>query len=353
MASAVEQKRKVHYDLLRIVAAFSVVMLHSAAQFWYTLPVTDLEWKIANTYDALFRFGVPIFVMISGALFLNREVDIKRLYTHNILRLLVVYLLWSAVYGLFDVRGFDLSQIGWRDVVKEMLGGRYHLWFLPMIISIYMLLPILQCWVRNADKRNLQYFLLLFFTIKIGITTLSSLEGGSLVQYIVNFFDSSELSAVCSYIGYFVLGYYIAHIGIPRKWHKVIYGSVVPSALLNVLLDGYMAGKANMPMGVLYDCFGLFTFVIVVALFLFFTEVMGNLHYSNRAERIIREISQATLGIYVMHVGWMEFFEEVGIHSRIIPNIVGIPLLAIGIFLVCFACAALLRQIPLVGKYIC
>ena len=84
MNSEIENGRMLHYDLLRILACFSVVMLHSAAQFWYTIPVTEPEWVIANSYDAVSRFGVPIFVMISGVLFLNndREINLKRLYTH-------------------------------------------------------------------------------------------------------------------------------------------------------------------------------------------------------------------------------------------------------------------------------
>ena len=55
-----------------------------------------------QSYDALFRFGVPVFVMLSGAVFLpkERELNIKRLYTHNILRVAVSYVFWSALYGL-------------------------------------------------------------------------------------------------------------------------------------------------------------------------------------------------------------------------------------------------------------
>ena len=52
---------KPKYDLLRILAAFSVVILHISAQFWYDFDVTDFRWLTANSYDALFRFGVPVF----------------------------------------------------------------------------------------------------------------------------------------------------------------------------------------------------------------------------------------------------------------------------------------------------
>ncbi len=43
METGPQEKRMIHYDLLRILAAFSVVMLHSAGQKWYVLPVTVPE----------------------------------------------------------------------------------------------------------------------------------------------------------------------------------------------------------------------------------------------------------------------------------------------------------------------
>ena len=40
--------------------------------------------------------------MISGALFLrnSKKLDIKKLYSKNILRIVVVFLFWSLVYGI-------------------------------------------------------------------------------------------------------------------------------------------------------------------------------------------------------------------------------------------------------------
>ena len=72
---------QLYIDVLRIVACFSVIMLHTSAQAWYSLPVESGGFQIANSYDALFRFGVPVFVMISGALFLapERKVEMRKL----------------------------------------------------------------------------------------------------------------------------------------------------------------------------------------------------------------------------------------------------------------------------------
>ena len=343
--------RMVHYDLLRIIAAFSVVMLHSCAQFWDSLDIHSWEWKIADGYNAVSRFGVPVFVMLSGALFLSEEykLDVKRLYTHNILRLATAYVFWSCMYGLLDCFFFGFDSLGWRDILREMLFGRYHLWFLPMIIGIYMLLPILRVWVHNAEKKNLQYFLVLFFILKILVQTMKEIWPSGTLAYVLSL---TEIELACGYVGYFILGYYIAHIGVPRKYHRMIYISVVPSAVLNIVLGNRLSVRAGVPLGGIYDSFGLFTFCIVCALFLFFTEVMSRRQYSGRTAYIIEKVSMGTMGVYMMHIGVMEILEKCGFHSMTISNIAGIPLHAAVCFVICMCISLLLNRVPFVGKYI-
>jgi len=350
--SDTENTRMVHLDLLRILACFSVVMLHCAAQFWYTLPVTSMDWKIANSYDAVFRFGVPVFVMISGALFLpaKKEIIVNLLYTHNILRLIIIYLVWSCIYGLFDCRFYSWSILDKGDIIREIFAGRYHLWYLPMIVGIYMLLPVLRSWVASAEKRNLQYFLLLFVIFQVGKETMLVLRQTDGMRY---FWGLVSLDMVCGYLGYFVLGYYIVQFGIEVRWHKWIYLGGILSVGANIVLSDYLAGQAGAPVGEIYDSFSFFTFLIVVSLFLFFTGCMSKINYSLRVSAIIKELSLATLGIYLLHIGLIEFLEPFGIHSMMFAPVVCIPLFAIFCFGVCFVLAAILRRIPLIGKYIC
>lgn len=344
--------RKLHYDILRILAAFSVVMLHSAAQFWYDLDIKSTEWVIANSYDAIFRFGVPIFVMISGAIFLDKEykLDVKRLYKHNILRLIALYVIWSVVYGLFDCRTWDFNVAGVKNILKEMLFGRYHLWFIPMIVGIYVLLPILKSWIEHTEKKVIEYFLIVFFVLQICSETVRALTLNDELHYIL---DLGKVEMACGYIGYFVLGYYLAHIGIGEKLKKIIYVLFVPAILANVVLGCLLAWRVNEPVGKIYDSFGVFTFIIVLALFLFVSEKGKKARFGTKSSKFIKEISADTLGVYVMHIGLMEFAKELGIHSMMIPNIVGIPLYAIVCFAICVIVSAILRRIPFVGRFLC
>lgn len=344
--------RLLQYDLLRIIACFSVIMLHSSAQFWYTLPVTGGSWLIANSYDAVSRFGVPLFVMISGALFLSeqKKFDIRRLFTHNIFRLLCVYVFWCCAYGLLDSLLAFQGMPDLKILLKNMLYGKYHLWFLPMIIGLYLLVPVLRVWVQNAGKRNLQYFLALFLVFQVGRNTFTAFFPKQDFLYLASLAD---FDMICGYMGYFILGYYLTRYEIPQKYRRLLYLTVLPSLLGNVFFSAFFSRRRGTPVGDLYDSFGVFTFLITVSLFLFVTEKSGQKAFPSQAEKIIRELSRDTLGIYILHVGAMEALERRGIHSMTLPIVAGIPLLAVFCFLFCCLLSALLRRIPLIGKYIC
>lgn len=345
-------EHQLYIDVLRVIACFSVIMLHVSAQTWYDVPVESRTFKISNSYDALFRFGVPVFVMISGALFLapERKIEIKKLYRRNILRLAVIYIFWCCLYGLLDCRDLAALQPGWKDIAKEMLMGRYHLWYLPMLIGIYMLLPVLKSWITHASKKNIEYFLGLFFTFQILSETIRALFPSDSVGYIL---DLMKPQMVCSYVGYFVLGYYLVHIGLPEKYHKLLYAAALAGGVVNVCLGNYLAVRAGEPTGAIYDSYGLFTALISVGLFVGAKENFSGKTWNKKAEAVIRELSAATLGIYVMHVGVIEILSARGIHSQTMPLLIGIPLLAAFYFIVCLVLSAVIRRIPVIGKYIC
>lgn len=71
-------KRELHLDILRDLACLAVVLIHVSAPFVVD-STRQLDFWIANVIDSMARIGVPVFVMISGALFLDEE----REYTYK------------------------------------------------------------------------------------------------------------------------------------------------------------------------------------------------------------------------------------------------------------------------------
>lgn len=343
--------RQLAYDILRIIGAFSVVLLHSAAQLWYAFPVDSMDWKIANGFDAVSRMGVPLFVMISGALFLgcDKAPDRKRLWKHNILRLVVVYFLWCGLYGIYTCWKWGYESYSLIQIVKALLSGSYHLWYLPMIIGIYMLSPILYELVHKIEKQLLEYFLILFVVFQILRTTGMALTTSG---FFINQLDHWEISMVCSYIGYFILGYYLATYGVSDKISRILKIGILPAAVFNVAFSTWQSVRLGEARGEIYDSFCIGTFWISVALFVWVKEKAGT-GEKTRTGGILAELSKDTLGVYLMHVGILEtlFIKEIG--TNIMPVWLTIPVLALAVFGMSAVLSALLRRIPGLGRYIC
>ena len=75
------KSRIVWIDLIKVIATFSVIILHSSSgvvnQF---LSIDRAIWNIANIYDSMTRMSVPLFFMLSGALLLNQRDEPLRLF---------------------------------------------------------------------------------------------------------------------------------------------------------------------------------------------------------------------------------------------------------------------------------
>ena len=133
-------ERVAYLDLLRVVSICFVVMIHTVYQSFNSLPVEGWEWQTLNVYDSLSRWAVPIFVMISGALFLDRQKPLREILKKNVLRLVTAYLFWLAVYSV-------INQIYYHDfdsTLTHIIKGHYHMWFILMIIGLYLVTPLLR-----------------------------------------------------------------------------------------------------------------------------------------------------------------------------------------------------------------
>ena len=62
-----------YFEWLRVFAAAAVVLMHTEGNLWPALGVQTREFALLTAFDSLVRWPVPVFVMITGALFLPRK----------------------------------------------------------------------------------------------------------------------------------------------------------------------------------------------------------------------------------------------------------------------------------------
>ena len=342
-------ERSVSFDILRIISALSIIIMHITTDRFYSLQLGSREWTINASINSLFHFGVPIFVMISGALFLNphKQISIKHLYIHNILRLVIVLFVWNCFYGINDFFQYKASP---KFLVWEIADGRNHLWFLPMIIGLYILQPILHRWITNASEKEIHYFIAVFFVVQIIWETLETLQISDFITLLSKY---RSIPMMCGYIGYFVIGSAVVHYGFLREKKKLVYILGIIGMLLSPFaIIGHSKIK-QIPMASTVDSFSVLTFVFAVAIFCLVTDLFDKKHFGERATAIIANIGRDTFGLYLCHMGIIEIITPLRDWYYSMSPLLGVPVYAISIFFIGICISAVLRRIPVIGRYIC
>ena len=201
-----KNSRAIQIDFLRIFACFMVVFLHVSAQNWRITDVESVEWQIFNVYDTAVRSCVPLFFMISGKLFLSRQsmVPIPRLFKKNIAKLIWLYFLWAFLYAV-DTVGLRslLSGTSGEELIRHTIQAKYHLWYIPALIGVYLLLPILWSLVKYENGKYLTYACVMFVVFGIFKNTILSIPIEATLEVLIKKFSY----VLGEYSGYFLLGY--------------------------------------------------------------------------------------------------------------------------------------------------
>jgi len=126
-------------DTLRALACMMVVMIHASTSLVVNFAaVHTLEWTVANLLNSASRVCVPLFFMISGALFFGDKSAHKR----HFLRVSLCLLFYSAVSLIYIL---IFTKIGFWPSLRLILEKPvfYHLWFFYAIVVIYLLSPLI------------------------------------------------------------------------------------------------------------------------------------------------------------------------------------------------------------------
>ena len=346
-----KQKRDYNLDLIRILASFMVIVIHASAYLWYSVPSNTFEFNVYNFYDSIARSAVPIFIMISGVFFLNssKEKDIVTIFKKYILKLVSIFILWSIIYYIYDIL-VNGNGFNFKNLILSIINGPYHFWYIPTIIGLYIISPILIKITQNSSRKIFKYF---FGLLLIGCL-IKTISYCSFIPYINSLniiLNKLPVTLICQYYSYFLLGYFLYNFDISPKKRKKIYIMGILSVIACALLTFFVSIYENTNIGDFYDNFSIFTFFEACALFLCFK------HTYFKSEKVYRKqvttISNCTLGIYIIHVLIMNvLFDFNIIEITDFTPIISIPLISILIFVFSLIITYLIRKIKFKGKTI-
>ena len=326
-----------YFEWLRLFAAAAVVLMHTAAKRWLSISHTVPEWEVLTLWDSLVRWPVPIFIMITGALFLPRRTELKTALGRYIPRMAVGFLVWSGVYALY--RG-ELTLNG-------LVSGYYHLWYLPFLCGVYLTLPFLQ--KIAEDDRLADQLLLVSLTVgtlfpwlvKLGELLLPESRGllgtlAGLVNYTF-FFD---------HISLLLLGHRLHRTELSRKQRRVVY----LLGLLGVSVTGiatiWATNRTDFQNSLFFDFAAPNNLCAAAALFVFAKQHLRSL------PKWVAVPAKHSFGIYLVHALVIDLLADRGYHVLTWDPVWSVPVLSAVVFAISLTLAALLRRIPLIGKWI-
>lgn len=347
-------ERKTYLDHIRIMASFFVIAIHVVSFFLNHRSVKfgSAAWNIGMIMDNFIRVAVPLYVMISGALFLdeNRKVTTKKLLKNNVLRMVVIFIFWAFAYKIGLV--LTSGNITWKaigDSLLELCKGdfHYHLWYLPMLIGLYLITPLLRKVCKKENKQLVEYFLVIFFIFTGLIRFLASKNFGETTNAIFDFANQLTPDIFVNYIGVYVLGWYLATFDHSKKFKVTVIAVGFSLYVLGAGADLAYSYGLGKPAVFSSDNLGIFKLLPAAAIFLSFRYSK----FANKENKFIKYVSGCTFGVYLVHAFVRNFiFDLCGENMKLLCetgwSVLLIPVYTIIIFAISFAVSALFSLLP-------
>lgn len=284
-------RRNLNIDLIKILACFFVVALHTQRNYQLELIHNPILYYIS-------RCAVPLFLMVNGYLLLKKErIDYKYVF-RKIKNILIVILFWTFAYCILDtIRKEEITNI--FDIFVGTFtqdGALAHLWFFWTLIIIYITLPILYKLKVFDDKNKFKKVIILMLVISVIIDII--------FNYIYVIYNTNILKIIPQcfriwiwFLYFFIGGYYnrYIHTSITLK-KNIIFTTVL--TVISFIYQYQLFVKINYTINSEYIYGNLIIILWVISIF----NLLNNIRINEyKFKRIIEYLSNYIMGIYILH----------------------------------------------------
>jgi len=311
-----------------------VVLLHCSVYGLYS-DINSISWMTSNIFSSICHAAVPVFFMISGALYSpGRKIRRKKL-----LGLLLVYLLWTVIYSLYFVyiQGTDTGIYSIIKLIGNNIIHSYnHLWYLPVVLITWVLVPV----IRVNEKCTI-IISCIYFVVLTSMRVMCSRSSLPLLLDIAN-----KVMCACSY---FVVGYWVNNRDIIRAKRNVISICSICALVAIIILTWLSVCTELFPDYMFYEYDTLPIAVYSVGFFLLFKNI---------SEKNIKlfSLSGYTFGIYLVHVLVRNILvvclEKSKINSALLVNPIGIIIMSGVVFGISLVITATLKKIKYLNRLV-
>ena len=322
-------KREYSIDLIRVVCCLFVVLTHCMLVSIHQSPVpVDPILSVWVEQLALFtRWAVPVFIIITGYCIAKKKTCTYSCCFSHVLKfievLFTVGLFFAMIELVFTERTLSIFM-GVKALINVISGQLWdHMWFVYTIIGIYLVLPVIHCFLQQDLKSVITITGLLFiFTI--------------LTPYLDKWIHIGIRFPFDGVLFYVFFGGTVAKINTKKEW-RYIYLIIIALCMVYMVIFSRIDNWENIihPAGCLMS----------MNLFLLWKDI--NVKPSN----VLLTLSGLSWGVYLIH----PFFINVAVKGFKI-NLVGtMAWLKMIIFfciisLLSFGTVYILKKTPMVQK---
>lgn len=344
-----KKDRVIWLDVARVFAIISISMNHA---IYRTLSVDSniaLAGKEGLNLDAIIevalylfsRMGVPVFLMITGALILNKKFetyeDVKKFYKHNYLGILITSEIWllimywvivlTKIPGYEEIHGFGHKiEYMIRTMLFDQTYTYGNLWYIPVILGLYTVLPFVSLGIQKLSVRAFAVPTVLVLVSAMLIPNINDILESIGYSGLINFYISyTNIFSV--YLPYVIIGYLINNKYMERFKSQVLIVSLAVIFALYIMYTIWYGQHKSY-----YDISYYHIPTVLISLLAFeLIRRFGN--EIKHCRKTVTYISRISFAIYFVHIIVMEFIRfNIGefAHSGII-NLVLYEGLSVGI----------------------
>lgn len=160
-----------YFSDIRVFSCISIVLLHivTSASIIQRDAISPDNYSVSMATVYSLFFAVPCFVMVTGALLLEKEdenYNLKKVFSY-IRRIVITLIIAVTVFRIFSalMDGEAITVSILFDILRQIFtGGSWsHLWYLYLIVGIYLLLPAYKLVADNASSKTVIYLLAVYF----------------------------------------------------------------------------------------------------------------------------------------------------------------------------------------------
>lgn len=333
----------INVDFIRVISIFAVVLLHiSAALVVEIKDYSSYKWIIGNFFDSFVRWCVPVFIMLSGYLLLQKNKLNEKpatFYKKRFFRLGFPILVWSIfflIWGIIKttIKGVEEPTL-FNNIVLPLLTGtpHYHLWFLFMIICLYLVTPLIRKLVLVLSTKELWTYTIIFLIIS---SVETFYESTKYKPFFLNFIQ---------YIPYFILGYLISKVTYSKKYFTYSTIIFIFSNITTFVGTYYFVNNFDNNQYILYNYLSITTVIASITIF----YILLNVNISKQIKKLSL-IAPMTLGIYIIHPLFIESLRFIGLKVENYNPLLSIPIFTIFIFLLSYLIVLLLMKLPYIKR---